>query len=263
MGLILQMEKRYEEALNCLNESQKMCERIGEVALKGAILVNIAAVKYHRKDYKRALELLQESLAICEKLGDERGRAKTVQNMGDAYQALGKAETALNYYREALKVWERIEYAFGAAETHFNMGVLFLRELSKPAEALPHFQAAVEAFEKVRSSQAEVAREAIRSCLKRIADELTAELIATLRRIDRESLDSIWNRDMAERYSMNRRLLWDRAIAIGKHLQELGGLELMHTAVKQVRQVSAGLSDALEDAWSSVKGYQRRRWLLP
>ena len=91
---------------------------------------------------------------------------------------------------------------------------------------------------------------------------LTADLIETVRCIDRAGIDALG--DPARRVTLSSELscLWLKTRDIGARLKELGGLPLMYRVVREVRRASSRMCDALEDSWSArVPGYQKMKWL--
>jgi tetratricopeptide (TPR) repeat protein len=166
MAVVLQIKQRDREALDCLNDALVICERIKARPLKGSILLTAAAVECHLGNPRRALKLLQEALILHQDLGNKQGVARTIQNMGSTYVSLGDKDKALNCYRDALKSWELLDYPAGLAETHFNLGVLFLEEFRSAARAEPHFRTAIELYGRIGSPMAEMARRALRACVR-------------------------------------------------------------------------------------------------
>jgi hypothetical protein len=77
-------------------------------------------------------------------------------------------EEAKRNYEQSLKIWERLNDVQGIADTHFNIGVLLLENLNLPAEAKVHFHLSAELYGKFDSPQAQVARDAVSSCMQRL-----------------------------------------------------------------------------------------------
>jgi hypothetical protein len=58
------------------------------------------------------------------------------------------------------------------------------------------------------------------------------------------------------------RLQWSDTKSIGERLMELGGLDLMHRAAREVRHFSSSSCNSLEDSWEFfIPGYKKIRWL--
>ena len=55
---------------------------------------------------------------------------------------------------------------------------------------------------------------------------------------------------------------WIEVGSIGERMMELGGLDLMHAAARDVRHFSASMCDGLERSWANgIPGYKPIQWL--
>jgi len=91
---------------------------------------------------------------------------------------------------------------------------------------------------------------------------LVARLNEILRGINLASIDAIEDTSKRGTLASENARMWLEAEVIGKRLMELGGLQLMHRAAREVRRRSASMCDGLEGSWETrIPGYSKIRWL--
>ena len=92
--------------------------------------------------------------------------------------------------------------------------------------------------------------------------QLVARLNEVLRGINLGSIEAIADDSKRGTLASDNARMWGEAEAIGKRLMELGGLQLMQRAARQIRRGSASMCDGLEGSWETrIPGYVRIRWL--
>lgn len=90
----------------------------------------------------------RESLALYEELGELVGLMVTHNNVGSAEQVLGNLDLAQRHYEQSREVAARLRRAPAVAIVENNLGeVLVLQD--RPADAIPHLEACVAAFDGV------------------------------------------------------------------------------------------------------------------
>ena len=92
--------------------------------------------------------------------------------------------------------------------------------------------------------------------------KLVSHLIDLLRQIRLGPIEAIANSSDRGNLANASEACWSEVHSIGRRLMDLGGLDLMHRAVREVRHFSAGMCDGLERSWEiCVPGYKKIKWL--
>lgn len=107
-------------------------ERTQDVAVRAGLLLRAGNVALRRRDYARANELFDQTLAAQPDL------AEAYLRKGYALLELGQPQAALNALTTAHETFGRDDYW-----VHRWLGIALSR-LNRPAEAVPHFLAAIE-----------------------------------------------------------------------------------------------------------------------
>jgi tetratricopeptide (TPR) repeat protein len=99
---------RYDQALNCQQESLALYRELGDRSAQAGSLTNLGIVYKRQGRYHQALACQQESLAIYRELGDLYGQAESLRELGRTLQALGRTAEAGVHWREALAIFEQL-----------------------------------------------------------------------------------------------------------------------------------------------------------
>ncbi len=125
IGIILQTLGNYDQALEYLEKSLSITQRIGYLAGEGAALNNISQIYDSKGDYDTALNYLEQSLAIRQEIGDRQGEGITLNNIGQVYDAKRDYETALAYLEQSLVIQQQIGDRQGEGATLNNISQIY------------------------------------------------------------------------------------------------------------------------------------------
>jgi len=132
-GWIYERKGDYNLAIECEEKALGLLKDEKDIA---NAYNRIGVCFWYRGEYDKALEYLQKSLKINEKIGNIRGMAHSYNNIGLVYDDKGSPEIALEYYQKALKIYERIGDVQGIGTVYNNIGVIHngMGEYSKAME---------------------------------------------------------------------------------------------------------------------------------
>jgi tetratricopeptide (TPR) repeat protein len=171
-GMICRYLSRYDEAYALLSESAAIAARLGQPALQGRTLNQLAYVEYERSHHlaaeqfaqqaleleslpdmeramskgilglvaseenrhEKAIAVHREALDIRRRLGDRRTMAWSLQNIGNAYRRQGILDEAILYLSEAAEILERLGDTYHHAIVLLNLGSSY-NEMGQPEDA--------------------------------------------------------------------------------------------------------------------------------
>ena len=151
-GAIYQELNNNEEALEYYQKSLKIKEEIKDKKGIASSLNNIGTIHQELNNYKDALEYYQKSLKIKEEIKDKRGIASSLNNIGNIYYGLNNYEDALEYYQKSLKIEEEIEDKKGVANSLNNIGNIYY-ELNNNEDALEYYQKSLKIEEEIKDKR--------------------------------------------------------------------------------------------------------------
>lgn len=123
IGVIYKSTNRFKEALNILNETQLLQQKINDPN-RGITLTNIATIyeKLNQFDnQKKYLDLAEKALSTSQ---DFRAIGELNNNMGLYYFKTKNLAKAEKYWNQALMCFEKIEDNFGSFDTYFYLSTL-------------------------------------------------------------------------------------------------------------------------------------------
>lgn len=168
LGILCEMEGKYDSALICMKEGYEIFRRIKEEEQAGRTLENIGVVYLNRGELKSALTSLLDAKALfknskatkslpylhlklgrvyaeskewdeavkwyrqgilgSERLGDKMRAATGLNALGILYKETGKYDSALILYRNALSLAERLNNQNLVAAVYGNMGNVYEKQ---------------------------------------------------------------------------------------------------------------------------------------
>jgi tetratricopeptide (TPR) repeat protein len=160
LALLAHDQGEIDDARRLYNESLEILKRLGNQRDIADSLHQFATLAQDQGDLDEAGRLYNESLEIQKKLGNQRGMANTLHQLGVLAQIRGELGEARRLYNESLEINQRLGNQSGIALTLGQLGLLAEDE-SDNVEATRLFVEALAIFEKLKSPNAEVARESL------------------------------------------------------------------------------------------------------
>lgn len=151
---------RREEARVLYNESLEIEQRLGYQPGIAKSLHHLALLAHDDADFDEAHRLYSESLEIEETLGNQGGIASSLIQLGSLAQDQGHQAEARRLYNEGLKISRSLSNQSQIGITLYNLGRLAVLE-NKYSEAARLFAEALAILEKLKSPNAEVARQSL------------------------------------------------------------------------------------------------------
>jgi DNA-binding SARP family transcriptional activator/tetratricopeptide (TPR) repeat protein len=157
LGNVHREQGRYQEALGCYQQSLALFRAVGDRHCEGKVLNNLGEVYREQGRYQEALGCYQQDLAICRELGDARGEAITLENFGHLHLEQGRDQQAVGCYQQALVICLRIGDRFEEARALQGLGHAVAAEQG-PQAARAHWTAALGIFEDLGAPDADEIR---------------------------------------------------------------------------------------------------------
>jgi len=157
LGVLARREGGFEEARARCNESLQINKEIHYQSGIADNLLALAILDEGKGELDQARQLYSESLEIYKELGDERGIATSLYQLGRVAQNRGEAR---QFYLESLEILKRFGDQNGIASTLHQLARV-AEDAGNNAEAAKLFREALAIFEKLKSSNAEIARQSL------------------------------------------------------------------------------------------------------
>ncbi len=122
LAQIAHLQGDYGRARQLGRESLTLKRRIGDYWGITFSLNILGQIAYALEDYGEAKEFFQESLAICQAIDDRRGTGLCLNYLGDVVGKMGEARGAQQLYHESLATFREIGNQMGIIATHVKLG---------------------------------------------------------------------------------------------------------------------------------------------
>ncbi|UCG02237.1 MAG: tetratricopeptide repeat protein [Candidatus Heimdallarchaeota archaeon] len=113
-------------ALDLLQESLSIREKLKDFHAKADLLNNMGIIHASKGEFDPALDYLQKSLEIYEELKMEQPIIKLFNNIGLIYSYKGELDKSLEYYQKSLDLSEKFENKQISATLLLNIGQIYL-----------------------------------------------------------------------------------------------------------------------------------------
>jgi len=94
LGLAYGDQGRFDEAIDCLEQSLRIRDGIQNPLSEAMTLTNLGEVHYRAGNHRTAVEFYERGLRIYRDIGDRRREAETLWQLGHVREALGQREQA-------------------------------------------------------------------------------------------------------------------------------------------------------------------------
>lgn len=136
---------RLDEALRATERSVAMLRPLNEPRDIIQPLMVSGIVSRAQGDYDRSIAFYDEALATARSVKDRRWESQLLGNMGNVYLDLSRYDRAIELYRQSLVISDDIAYTAQSGFNHQNIASV-LDKVSRPAEAMPHLEAALKVW---------------------------------------------------------------------------------------------------------------------
>jgi CHAT domain-containing protein len=143
MGSTYRNLGRLDDALAATEQSVAMLRPLNEPRDLIQPLMVSGIVSRALGRYDRSIDHYTEALSAARRVADRRWESQLLGNMGNVYLDLSRYETAIGLYRQSLLISDEIGYTAQSGFNHQNIATV-LNRVSRPTDALPHFEAALE-----------------------------------------------------------------------------------------------------------------------
>jgi tetratricopeptide (TPR) repeat protein len=118
-----QKQKRFSDALRCLQEALEISEKFGDVRGKAWAFHNLGLVRSGQGKPDEARSYYQLSLDMFRSIGDRRHEARTLNNLGLLEQDTGSLQEALLYFKDSLTICEEVGDRYNEAFVCYNLAL--------------------------------------------------------------------------------------------------------------------------------------------
>ncbi len=125
MGLVYNHKGNYSKALESYYESLKIAEDINDLPIIAANYNNIAGIHINQGDVNKALLFFEKSLEVNVKAKNKRGIARSYHNIGGIYTEQKKYDEALTYFYKVIAIEKEIDSRLIGFETLSNIGYVY------------------------------------------------------------------------------------------------------------------------------------------
>ena len=160
LGEFLDVHGYWEDAIKTGNEVLRAASEMKDTEALGRFSHNLAVIHQGRGDNEEARRLYDESLQINTQLGNQSGIASTLHQLGQLAQDQGDLGEARRLYDESLQIEKQLGNQSGIAISLHALGTLAEGE-GNNAEAARLFREALTTFVRLKSPNAEIARQSL------------------------------------------------------------------------------------------------------
>lgn len=138
LGEVLLDRDRYEEALECLEESLKLDRELGTVGSQGRTLLLIGRAHLQLGDREPAGEYFKQALDVYERAENDVGRSSALHELGSWYAEEGNLREAIRCFRQGLSIDSRQEDRIGVVRANRSLAMAHRRrgDLNRAEELL-------------------------------------------------------------------------------------------------------------------------------
>ena len=101
-GVMLFSQNQANEAKPLFEEVVRIAHDLGNVAVEGRAVGNLASVFEATGQHHRAIELYMQCIAILRQVGDSRKEARILYNVSHSYLSLERYDEAIDYLNQSL-----------------------------------------------------------------------------------------------------------------------------------------------------------------
>ncbi|MGH3621819.1 MAG: tetratricopeptide repeat protein, partial [Sciscionella sp.] len=134
LGLLHAMQRRYEDALACLEEAGAGYAEAAELSGGARLMSDLGKLYYQLGRFDEATGCLEQAVRTFEMLNDALGAAHARCDLGHHHNKLGNSERALDCVEQAVHIFRGHGHLFGEAFALYVIGESLLDQ-GRPADA--------------------------------------------------------------------------------------------------------------------------------
>lgn len=135
LGMLNADREQWVDADRCYSTSLRIADDIGDVQLRGHILLNRTEVHLARQSFEAARRTVEEALQVFEQLGARGLKADAYKFLGMLYRDTGKAALAESRFKTALDIATDVGATLVQAEVSREMALLY-QQMGRNQETL-------------------------------------------------------------------------------------------------------------------------------
>ena len=138
LGEVLLEQDRYQEALDCLQTSLELDNRLHAVGSQGRSLLLLGRTYLQLGDRQKAGKAFKDALDVYRGAENEVGESEALQELGSWYAEEGKLNEAIRAYRAGLAIDHRLDDRIGVVRVKRSMAAIYRRrgDLARAEEML-------------------------------------------------------------------------------------------------------------------------------
>jgi tetratricopeptide (TPR) repeat protein len=138
LGEVLLEQDRYQEALECLQASLELDDRIHTVGSQGRSLLLVGRTYLQLGDRQRAGKAFKDALDVYRGAENEVGESEALHELGSWYAEEGKLNEAIRAYRDGLAIDHRLNDRVGVVRVKRSLAAAYRRrgDLARAEEML-------------------------------------------------------------------------------------------------------------------------------
>ncbi|MDR2282027.1 MAG: tetratricopeptide repeat protein [Sphingobacterium sp.] len=147
MGQICLVQGHYNLALEYFLDADKILAQLQKPNLFAANLNDLGLFYYYNKQSAQANKYYQQAFKIFEKTDDKQGLAEVLANIGHLYEKQQQYDSAFNYQFRSLHYFEQAGDDLGRAKVYENLGSIY-EDLAKYDSASYYFKLSLDYYTK-------------------------------------------------------------------------------------------------------------------
>jgi eukaryotic-like serine/threonine-protein kinase len=125
VGVAIQRQGKFAEAVPQYQQSLALFEQIGDVAGMAKASSNLGFVQFVAGDEQQARLTLQQAMQYYRQINDRYGQAGTIDNLGMLAEELGEYQQAQHYFAEAFSLRTQLDDSWKLTESLINLGYIY------------------------------------------------------------------------------------------------------------------------------------------
>jgi eukaryotic-like serine/threonine-protein kinase len=125
VGVAIQRQGKFAEAVPQYQQSLALFEQIGDVAGMAKASSNLGFVQFVAGDEQQARLTLQQAMQYYQQINDRYGQAGTIDNLGMLAEELGEYQQAQHYFSEAFSLRTQLDDSWKLTESLINLGYIY------------------------------------------------------------------------------------------------------------------------------------------
>ncbi|HWH81821.1 MAG TPA: tetratricopeptide repeat protein [Burkholderiaceae bacterium] len=125
----------FSNAQTELQEAHDICERLGDIAMRGEVLNSLGRLMDHQSRFDDARARFEDALGCARQVGDRRLEGGILGNLGGLHHDVGQLARARAHYQQALDLAREVGDRRWEGDARCNLGLLLLDEAELVAAA--------------------------------------------------------------------------------------------------------------------------------